>query len=102
MSARPPLLWRGGAWKSLGAPFHELDGNANASFAEFAAALDRRARKKASHSPGDGHFMPQSVPTKTGALRPGVLYVPIEMLTRPGGYACHSLARVRGNSLRFG
>ena len=74
--------------------FQELDGNADASFAEFAAALDRRARKKASHSPGDGHFMPQSVPTKTGALRPGVLYVPIEMLTRPGGYACHSLARV--------
>ena len=87
-------------WKSLGAPFHELDGNANASFAEFAAALDRRARKKASHSPGDGHFMPQSVPTKTGALRPGVLYVPIEMLTEPGGYACHSLARVRGTGLK--
>ena len=46
--------------------------------------------------------MPQSVPTRTGALRPGVVYVPIEMLTEPGGYACHSLARVRGNSLRFG
>ena len=44
--------------------------------------------------------MPQNVPTKTGALRPGVLYVPIEMLTRPGGYACHSLARVRGTGLK--
>ena len=46
--------------------------------------------------------MPQSMPTKTGALRPGVLYVPIEILSEPGGYACPLLDRVRGNSLRFG
>ena len=89
-------------WKALGAHFHELRGNANASFAEFAAALDRRAGKKASRqwSKGDSHFMPQSVPTNAGALHPGVLYVPIEMLTEPGGYACHSLARVRGTDLK--
>lgn len=87
-------------WKDLGAPFHELRGNANASFAEFAAALDQRAGKKAGHSRMDAHFMPQSAPTNAGALHPGILYVPIEMLTEPGGYACDSLARVRGTGLK--
>ena len=87
-------------WKALGSHFKELNGNANASFAEFAAALDRRARKKASHSPGDGHFMPQCVPTtRAGTLRPDVLYVPVEMLSEPGGYACPLLDRVRGTGL---
>ena len=90
-----------GKWEALGSHFQELHGNADASFAEFAAALDRLARTKASHHPGGGsHFMPQCVPTtKAGALRPSVLYVPIEMLTEPGGYACPMLDRVRGTGL---
>ena len=44
--------------------------------------------------------MPQCVPTtEAGALRPGVLYVPVEMLTEPDGYACPMLDRVRGTGL---
>jgi len=87
-------------WGPLGSHFQELDGNANASFAEFAAALARRARNKTSHSRAENHFMPQCVPTtRAGALRPDVLYVPVEMLTEPGGYACPMLDRVRGTGL---
>ena len=86
--------------KVLWSRFRELNGNKDASFAEFAAALARRARKKASRSSGDSHFMPQCVPTtRAGALRPDVLYVPVEMLSEPGGYACPLLDRVRGTGL---
>ena len=87
-------------WGFIASHFQELDGNADASFAEFAAALARRARNKTSHSYADGHFMPQCVPTtEAGALRPDILYVPVEMLTEPDGYACPMLDRVRGTGL---
>ena len=89
-----------GNWGPLGSHFQELDGNADASFAEFAAALARRARNKTSHSYADGHYMPQCVPTtEAGALRPDILYVPVEMLTEPDGYACPMLDRLRGTGL---
>ena len=87
-------------WGFIASHFQELDGNADASFAEFAAALARRARNKTSHSYADGHYMPQCVPTtEAGALRPDILYVPVEMLTEPDGYACPMLDRVRGTGL---
>jgi hypothetical protein len=89
-----------GNWGPLGSHFQELDGNADASFAEFAAALARRARNKTSRSRADDHFLPQCVPTtEAGALRPDILYVPVEMLTEPDGYACPMLDRVRGTGL---
>ena len=44
--------------------------------------------------------MPQCVPTtRAGTLRPDVLYVPIAMLSEPGGYECPLLDRVRGTGL---
>ena len=61
----------------------------NASFADFALDLDRRAHDRG-ESRNDVHFMPQISPA------PHVLSVPIEMLSEPDGYACPLLERLQG------
>ena len=68
----------------------------NASFAEFARALGARARTR-SRSSGDGHFMPQAFGPAAADRRssqgfPGVLRVPIEMMSEADGADCAPLA----------
>ena len=68
----------------------------NASFAEFARALGARARTR-SRSGGDGHFMPQALGPAAADRRssqgfPGVLRVPIEMMSEADGADCAPLA----------
>ena len=86
--------------------FHELAAVSakahNASFSEFSQALTRRAQVTKSRSNLDDHFMPQSIHGKRGegGLNPGVIYVPIEMLEKPGSYECPGLERVRGTDMK--
>ena len=68
----------------------------NASFAAFARALGARARTGA-RSGGDSHFMPQASlsPAADGRSSegfPGVLRVPIEMMSEADGADCAPLA----------
>mmetsp|Transcript_55004 Transcript_55004/g.125179 ORF Transcript_55004/g.125179 Transcript_55004/m.125179 type:complete len:362 (-) Transcript_55004:5-1090(-) len=77
--------------------FRELGDNEDATYVKFAEALHGRARNGGTSKGAENHFMPQIVPkTKEGRLRPGVLYVPIEMLSEPDGYQCPLLERVQG------
>ena len=43
--------------------------------------------------------MPQVIPEEHGKHQRGVLYVPIEMLNGPDGYACPALGRLHGSHL---
>ena len=70
----------------------------NASFAEFARALTARAQRR-TRSAGDGHFMPQALgPAAIGRSAPrypGVLRVPIEMMSEADGADCAPLAALQ-------
>jgi len=71
----------------------------NASFADFTRALNARARTR-SRSVGDDHFMPQVVlgTTADGDSSkgyPGVLRVPIEMMSEADGAGCAPLAHLQ-------
>ena len=64
----------------------------NASFAEFARALAARALTR-TRSEADDHFMPQAALTKHNRGRfPGVVRVPIEMMSETDGAECAPLA----------
>ena len=77
------------------ADFAELGGRYNASFEEFVRALDRRA---AGGNWSNSHAMPQHnvLGSQRAGLQPGVLYVPIEMLSEPNAYRCPQLKRLQG------
>ena len=77
---------------------HDVPKNAckqNASFAEFARALGARARTR-SRSAGDDHFMPQAfnLPNSSQGF-PGVLRVPIEMMSEADGTDCAPLSALQ-------
>ena len=83
-------------WEELGSKFKELGGRADASYAEFAAALDRRAALRTT-SALDSHFMPQWEVVPYGMdASPRLLHVPIEALSEPGGYECPLVEPMRG------
>jgi hypothetical protein len=83
-------------WEELGSKFKELGGKADASYAEFAAALGLRAASGA-RSAHDTHFMPQwKVAPDSMDANPRLLYVPVETLSEPGGYECPQLEPMRG------
>lgn len=68
----------------------------NASFAQFARALNLRARTR-SRSHGDSHFMPDQGSGPSGPVPgyPGVLRVPIEMMSEADGAECAPLAALQ-------
>ena len=67
----------------------------NASFAEFARALAARAHTK-NRSPMDAHFMPQVALAKHNRRgSPGVVRVPIEMMSEADGAECAPLAALQ-------
>ena len=70
----------------------------NASFAEFARALGARARTR-SRSSGDSHFMPQALgpiaDDRSSQGLPGVLRVPIEMMSEADGADCAPLVALQ-------